>query len=169
MPATVPHSVQKRQPHSVPQSVYRIRMAPPREKELLKRNILRALRLRPGLSDMADKDAVRKLKDLGVIPGNAQRLMDSESSPRLSSIIEASRKLGVSIASLFDPGASDDALSAPAHTPWPFIRLSLEEWEGLEEWQRTLLEDAAMMKMRELRAELAAKESGQFRKRRAGD
>jgi hypothetical protein len=103
---------------------------------------------------MDNKQVAARLKKLGVAPGNADRIMDDDSSPYLRTIVDVASKLGLTIPAMFEHGASDAALSAPT-AGWPFRRISAEEWSALEEWQKPVIEDAAKMKLKELRIEAA--------------
>lgn len=125
-----------------------------REKQALQRNVRRAVVLRGGPPDMDNKQVAARLKKLGVAPGNADRIMDDDSSPYLRTIVDVASKLGLAVPAMFNPDASDEALSAPA-SGWPFHRISPEEWDALDEWQKPVIEDAAKMKLKELRIEAA--------------
>lgn len=50
---------------------------------------------------------------------------------------------------------------------WPFRRLSADEWHSLDDFDRALIEDAALRRMRELQAERISRTSGKPQRRTA--
>lgn len=126
-------------------------MAAATEKDILVRNVLRALRAHFQAPELASAQAVTKLVNLGMKTGNAQRLLDDTSSPRLQSIAQAARLLHVSLASLLT--ADDTDAEHTFHGEWPMMRISPEVWRSLGEREKGAIEDAAVAKLRDLRAE----------------
>jgi hypothetical protein len=123
-----------------------------REKRTLQRNIERAVALRIGARDADAAAAASYLRSLGMVNGNVQRIMDDTTSMQLITIADLAGKLGVSVADLFRPDAEESDLSPPPAT-WPLRRLSPKQWEDLEDYERGAVEEAMVMKARELRAE----------------
>ena len=104
MSATLPYSVALPQPHAVPFGVYRIRMASNAKKTLID-NLVALLRRRTGEPLLERAQWETELRRCGMQTGNAQRLFDDQSDPRLSRLDEVSRKVGVPLHELLMPGS----------------------------------------------------------------
>lgn len=112
MTAILPYSVALPQPQAVALRVYRIRMASNAKKVLID-NLVALLRRRTGepLPERAQWET--ELRRCGMQTGNAQRLFDDQSDPRLSRLDEVSRKVGVPLHELLMPGSQASGRSLP--------------------------------------------------------
>lgn len=76
-------------------------------KRILRTNV-RVLLERKGGAMRSHESGVTRLVNLGVANGTAQRILDEESDPRLSTLDELAEKLGVGVSALLSPGMTED-------------------------------------------------------------
>ncbi len=88
---------------------------------------------------------------LGVRYESLRKWRTGDAAPNRSRQKVIAKVLGVPEAAFMH--GVDAAKAAPAADPWPFERITAEQWAALSARQQGAIEDAAVQKLRELGAE----------------